>query len=925
MNVISKFFIFIVAIDQCGGATMPTTESQHGKSESPNPPKIFGKDTRVDKLILKNHIGYHFKQVVREVSQELFVSRRINVSTLLGSVQSLKVTHETLHIFCDKLQNSVSDTKLAGRSKVSTFTKIKHPTFASFVEAKARCEAKGMQLPEIYTQSDSQRLREFLRKSQTNSCFAGIQFDNIAGIHRYISTAYPVWEGILPDTVLEFEGNKDILLKFVTIPNARFVYMYDGRVQVMLDHSHVNKEKDLRNWIDNDRKIFDSVMKPIICEQKWSGFLAPAKTNLMNPLPGLVLQARVERSSEVNDEIDTDKLTGLKGLCYSVANQAREIYKDMSDKLNELFEMIDISVHLEDLTRVKRFPFLALFVFKTGFKLIWGLVGFLDKLRLDRKVDAIEDGMNRNKKDITELTKTVVSQSVSIKQLYTMHGDLVKTISNLNDRVIVVERELETVINVVEIVMILMLVQSHVLRASHSLNSGYDILKDIIHCSIMGQTSPLILPTEQLKEIQAQISTFSTGLVDTEFSNMQSIIVSDPYDPHFLLVIVNVAAKSRREVELIRMVAVPYYEGQYTIQTLLDYKVIILDQYDQSYSILTEQEETGCLEHRCYVSDVERKVMDGSCGIPQYYDKKLEQCLSERTITSGVFLRPMLPDGVLFSFRKEVQTQLFCNYKTDIRTPQRFSGTGVMQIPRGCILSVTDESGKTNKIKGQPVIRMLDVKSLNLEVSGPIGSMLPYSNGNGEAKINNPYGDFLNEHLQSVVKQVETVDSKIANHSIYIWLLIAALLVIAILTALIIWAIRRNSEKFWQKIYAIRRRAEEIARQLLSLEVSLPVPTVVPRIPNLPFQVGWRTNTLPTKIDKCTRQDASYINMKEAMLNDEREERIYSSTLERRGTPSIAETRSFYPNLDPYMQEALLRDKLEQEAEEVKLLMQHRK
>ena len=37
-------------------------------------PELFGKGQQLDKLILKNQIGYHFKKVVKEVSQELFLS-----------------------------------------------------------------------------------------------------------------------------------------------------------------------------------------------------------------------------------------------------------------------------------------------------------------------------------------------------------------------------------------------------------------------------------------------------------------------------------------------------------------------------------------------------------------------------------------------------------------------------------------------------------------------------------------------------------------------------------------------------------------------------------------------------------------------------------------------------------------------------------
>ncbi len=59
-----------------------------------NTPDLFGKEEKIDRLVVKNQIAYHFKKVVREVSQELFVSRRIDVSLLLTGIQVLMKTEK---------------------------------------------------------------------------------------------------------------------------------------------------------------------------------------------------------------------------------------------------------------------------------------------------------------------------------------------------------------------------------------------------------------------------------------------------------------------------------------------------------------------------------------------------------------------------------------------------------------------------------------------------------------------------------------------------------------------------------------------------------------------------------------------------------------------------------------------------------------
>ncbi len=66
-------------------------------------PELFGKDEKPDKLVIKNQIGYHFKKVVREVNQELFVSRKIDVSLLFAGIQVLQKTETEVRKLCKNL------------------------------------------------------------------------------------------------------------------------------------------------------------------------------------------------------------------------------------------------------------------------------------------------------------------------------------------------------------------------------------------------------------------------------------------------------------------------------------------------------------------------------------------------------------------------------------------------------------------------------------------------------------------------------------------------------------------------------------------------------------------------------------------------------------------------------------------------------
>ena len=392
-------------------------------------------------------------------------------------------------------------------------------------------------------------------------------------------------------------------------------------------------------------------------------------------------------------------------------------------------------------------------------------------MRLNKKVKNIERTLSQTQRQVTEnsqlihnMSEIVYGNSIAIEKLRVTTLNLDRRVFALEGKVEKLQSTVDDVVNKSETTIQLSLVANLINRIQQSMNSGYDILKDIIHCSLLGQTSPLILPLSQIELVQNEVRKVSNGILDTDFIKMQSIVVSDPKDPHLLLVVVNVAALSRQEEELIRLVPVPQYEQDKAFIPMLDYNTIIIDQLSQTYSILTNAEEYDCLFNRCYVSDVERPINQKTCGIPQLFDQQMDACNFEETLSNGVFLKPMLPDGILFSLQKEVTTQLFCKDKGYTGSIRKLSGSGIMQLPNGCILSVTDDQGKNTKIKGQPLYRMINAGDIDLVVNGPLKNIQAQVNKNGSNKLLT-YENLITSHLSPVVQQVQNVDSKIDNQS----------------------------------------------------------------------------------------------------------------------------------------------------------------
>ena len=777
---------------------------------------LFGKDQRMDKLSVMNQIGYHFKKIVREVSQELFVSRRIDASALFVGITTLKQTAEGLNKYCGNLLTATRDVKV-NMDNEPRFVHITLPRHASYYEAQARCKALGLQLPELYNSDQILNLNAFLRDRGIKKIFAGIQSEPTDAIYRFIATGFPVWR-TPHNKVLTEDGNEIKMLFILDDLNARFLYTSEGQLMVMWE----NPSPQTVTWFADHKyreknNTYSQVFAPIVCEPQWNGVVEKETNFATAEHIGLKQKPRFVRSARTKLVASYVSLQGLQEFCVSVADQANEIHKDMFNKLSDLLALVDISVHLDNSgpTRYTRSAFLAKYIFTTGVKLIWKLFTFVQRMRTNARLSRLEGSLSQTQLQVEDNSKAVSNMSLLISEHAMAINQLVITTSNMEKRLTMVEKQISNmgrtmgdIINKLEAFISIELVANLINRIQQSLNTGYDILKSIIHCSLLGQTSPLLLPTDQLQLVQSEVRKVSTGVLDTDFSKMQSIVVSDPQDPHLLLVVVNMAALNRKNVELVNIVPVPYYKEHKAYALMLDYTAIILDQLARTYSILNEQEEHDCLSGRCYVSDVERSLGEKTCGIPQLYDQHLDVCVAEEVQSTGVFIKPMLPDGIIFSLKDEVDTQLFCKDNEVIGPLNKLRGTGIMHLPNGCILSVTDKQGRNTKVKGQPLYRMVDAEDLTLTMNGPLEALQAISSRNFTHKLNLIDHSF-SDYLSSVVKQVETVDARLLSHKTYIWSLVGA--VIALVTILLIVVIisYRNRGKFYQKIFDLRNRITE--------------------------------------------------------------------------------------------------------------------
>ena len=181
----------------------------------------------------------------------------------------------------------------------------------------------------------------------------------------------------------------------------------------------------------------------------------------------------------------------------------------------------------------------------------------------------------------------------------------------------------------------------------------------------------------------------------------------------------------------------------------------------------------------------------------------------------------MLPDGVLFALKGEIRSEVFCLGKP-VGIPRKLRGTGILQLPNGCLLQAIDEEGKVFKIKGLPQHTIMNAGDYDLMPSGPLSAIQAEINTNNTRKIAT-VNAFVESRVSSVIKQVEQVDDKMFEHHRHIWILTGTISLSIVIIVLAILLLYRFSTRARRKMRDMRGNFSELKQKVLETELDNPV------------------------------------------------------------------------------------------------------
>jgi hypothetical protein len=287
--------------------------------------------------------------------------------------------------------------------------------------------------------------------------------------------------------------------------NAKFLYTGDGRLCVThdsTDNPFFHKSYVFMEFRER-HKTFSQTLSKVVCSRKWDGLTNIDLPNGPIPRGGVEVGSktfRKRREIRINklrlrrqaSNVNTD-MANVQSFCYGVADQAKESYEDIQSKLNDLLALVDITVHPEIIDSSRRqkrvIPlFLAKFIFVTGVKVLWQLFGFVQKVKMNKRLKNIESMLKatenrslQNSEAISNMTKLIYGNSLAISQLNVRVDGLESRLNLVENQIGVLQRDISGLSYKFETVASLNTIDNLIVRIRKSMDSGYDILKDIIH------------------------------------------------------------------------------------------------------------------------------------------------------------------------------------------------------------------------------------------------------------------------------------------------------------------------------------------------------------------------------------------------------------------------------------------------------------
>jgi hypothetical protein len=798
------------------------------------------------RVTLKNSIAYHSIKNVKSIEMELFVTRKIDVSPVLKGIDKIRNIRDRVLVMCKRIPVVFNEARAASQAQEALAALSEVPKDApgpSFhlvpitepltrPEARGKCAALGYQLPEVYTTQEKNDLIQLMMRHDVPVVHAGIIWDFEFHMHRFITTGYPAWVALQRRPYL-YNGDAKVLRpatweEFGTKSELRFFYTKYGTLGAFREHNVMSKEYEFyRNyWTWSASKTIDEfATADLICQTRWNGsdISVASPPTYWNYTKRLVNSQHIvptdrDRRSVVQPKFDKPNILPLEELCQSVAGHMTETIERSQYRLVNALQQVDISLVNQlsdadvnkrsageaDLIRIREPRSIAGVIFKSGVKNIWSLMGFIEKVRIRRKLGKLESLVNQQGLNIAELSREIANHSYAISQLTLVTRDLSNRLDSLAVKVTELEAKVSTLGTEIRTQQLLQLLDSLIGRTDQALNFAFTTLENIIQHALIGQASAFLLPSNKLEELQVEVNKVSSAIVDTSYERMRTTIVSDPLSAAALTCFVSLFAMTRKTRELVKLTPIPWYQGIQALAPSLDYRMVLLDQEEGTYIVIEPYEENGCLEDKCITSNPEVSTTAVSCGIPQMFDRHLTACVNEDVQSNGMYLKQLIYDGIIYSVKGEVDVQIFCKPHRSSKG-QKLSGSGLIHLPSGCSLALTDSAGAVIRIQSSPLSHLFEAQGLELIPQGPHEIFSPSEGPPGNATTT--LVRLLNQQIAELDHRLAVTKNEVNQHNFYVILLgtlLGVVSVICIVTALLLY---RYSRRF-------RRRVRTIAEDL---------------------------------------------------------------------------------------------------------------
>lgn len=791
------------------------------------------------KVVIKHSIAYHSIRNIRAVELELFVTRKIDTSPMLRGIEQIQKIRDRVAIMCKKitfqLNSPPATTTTTPKPSVPKFRRVAIQSPVTKMEAAARCQAEGLQLPEVYTADERYQLIELMRRHHMSVTHAGIEWDLLFTMHRFMATGYPAWQA-LQKTIYAYDGKQLLPRNWVDIAHQseiRFFYTKNGDLACYYEDTAIARSYQFTKtyWTYPEyQKLDEFATIDLVCQTKWNG--SYIKENPA-PAPWTYAQRIVSddtlKIAKTKRDLrmaltNTSPVSPLEELCSSVTEHLTETFERSQYRLISALKQADISLegqleghdidkrsepmisNATDLPTQRNKRGIGSVVFKSGLKNIWSLLGFIEKVRTRRRLGKLEKEVSKQRDQIAELTKEVSNQSISIAQLTLVTQDLSNRLSSLTYRVDELENKVGALGAEIRVQQLLQLLDSLIGRTDQALVFAFGMLESIVQSALIGQTSAFLLPADQLATLQVEVNKYSSAIVDTAYDRMRTALISDPLAIGSLTCFVYVYAMSRNANELVELIAIPSYQGILASVPKLDYTTVLWDQEGQTYTPIDPSEVKACLEDKCICSNAEMSTTSRACGIPQYYSRHLASCLAEDISSNGMFLKSLLSDGIVYSVRDTVDAQIYCQ-KNTLTKGQKLTGAGIIYMPPGCTLTLTDQAGTAVRIKSPPATHLFETETVQLIPSGPAEIFQPLANSS--SNTTNSVMRLINRQIELLDLQLAATTAEVESQNRIIIILGSTLGAVTLISILITSLLYRYSRRF-------RRKAKRVMEDLMT-------------------------------------------------------------------------------------------------------------